>query len=1082
MVLPPTSKFRFHFTLVLLIFTIEIRLNQLIKGKAIHSLAVALFALVYFLQQHHACGQHAFNHLDEGNGLPSNMVDCIMEDRDGFIWLGTNTGLCRFDGSETIVFQHDPTNPATICDDQVRSLYQDRGGWIWIGTARGVSAYNPIENRFTNFFHDAADPRSLSFESIQVITGDPAGNVIITNDGRGMDLLDSTSGSFIHVMPSDQVSFLPARYINTCICAVSDPGDNRIIWFGTLQGILRYDSETGGFEHFQLEKSQAVNPSKFSEMVHTVRDILVDSDGQLWLATWGGGLCHFNPGDGTFEIFNYEPLQPLNPTRNNLVRLLEKNDNEFWVLTRSKGVAVFNKTTRQFTFFPITDRGVEPGIIPTDIIITKNGFLLISTTSGLYFSHPDAWQFNKTIIPHPLKGIAACPSEPGVIYTGMTGTYGRYVVFNIETGRYSSYGYKPENDRSENFFQDFFCGKERNWLVENFNLYWWDRDKNRIELYGDFNPSAASVSDTARLPFLISGCESDSGEIWIGSKFHGIYRIIPQTGEVKNYHFPDESAGNSYLNNFVHVLFPDSKGRIWYSSTDFGYFDTGTQKFTAFTMGRDFPASPVPSIKVISMTETPDGLIWLGTVNSGIHVIDPAVTPVYAGFYMSHTGLSGSTVRDLLTDNMGMVWAITEKGLSRIDPGSGRIDHFGPEYGLAGLDEMANLSSGEIAITANEGIYRFEPGQAKALNHTIIPYIKSFRVFDSIAGYFPQLDKAGNISLKHDQNFFSIEYSVINYFNPAQTVFSYMLDGMDDTWITAGKRKYVSYTNLPGGDYVFRLRASDGKERFAETSLALHVGTPYWETPWFYTLMVVLASTLVYMAFRNRVQQLRKQQEIRSSYDRMVNQLEMKALRAQMNPHFLFNSLNSIRYYILKEDADHAAEYLTKFSKLLRLILRNSRQNMISLAEELETLNIYVNFEQMRFGKSFDYRLDIDKGVNTAEIMIQPMTLQPFVENAIWHGLMPKEDDQRRLRVSIKADGNILRIIVEDNGIGRAAARLLRQPDEGAENKSYGLQITRERFSILQRIRGKKSDFEVEDLFDLDQNPCGTRVTIDYEL
>jgi len=1066
----------------LTIFTLGLYLEHLFTNNTTGNLVIVFILMTFLGLLQHAAGQVAFNCLDVNNGLPSNRVDCILRDTDGFVWLGTDAGLCRFDGSETTVFSHNPTDSTTICDDQVRCLFQDRHGLIWIGTARGVSVFNPEENLFSNYYHDAADPNSLSFESIQIITADAEGNIIITNDGRGMDIFNPVSGSFHHVLPSDQTDFLPIRYINTCISATHDPFDHRIIWFGTLQGILRYNTETGEFHHFQLRLERAFNPASFSEMVHTVLDILVDPDRKLWLATWGGGLCHFNPLDSTFDIYNFEPLEPRNPLRNNAVRLLQKNEEEFWVLTRSKGTALFNRLTRQFTFFPVNNPGTDQGYIPTDIISGEDGFIFISSGSGMFFTNSNAWQFEKTFLPYPLKGIAACPADTGIIYTGIISNYGKLVIYNTITKTYSTYGYQPLTDRSENFFQDIICGKERTWLIENFNLYWWNSGKKSIELYTGFNPSASSVSDTARVPFLITGCETASGELWIGSKFHGIFRLMLPTHEVKNYHFPDESAGNTYMNNFVHVLFPDSKGRIWYSSTDFGFFNPETQRFFSFTMGRDFPEAPVKSIKVISMTETPDGNIWLGTVNSGIHMIDPSGNPSYAGYFMSHTGLTGSTVRDLITDNLGKVWAITDKGLSSIDPQTGRIDNYGPEYGLNDLDEMAMLPSGEIVIDASHGIYRFNPGQVHTINHEIIPYIKAFRVFDSIVGYYPQLKGKKKIDLRYNQNFFSIEYGAINFFNPGETVYSYKLEGMDENWIRAGQRKYVSYTNLAGGVYIFRLRASDSQERYAETSLALHVGTPYYKTIWFLSVIAMLIMITLYAVLRYRMQQIRKEQEIRMTYDKMINQLEMKALRAQMNPHFLFNSLNSIRYYILKEDTDHAADYLTKFSKLLRLILKNSRQNLISLEEELKTLDIYVNFEQMRFGKSFEYLLNIEKGVNCDKIMIQPMTLQPFVENSIWHGLMPKEDGQRRLEVSLRVEGNILRIFIEDNGIGRDAARMMKQSADTGESKSYGMKITHERFSMLQRIRGKKSDFEVEDLFDEDQQPAGTRVTINYEL
>jgi hypothetical protein len=367
------------------------------------------------------------------------------------------------------------------------------------------------------------------------------------------------------------------------------------------------------------------------------------------------------------------------------------------------------------------------------------------------------------------------------------------------------------------------------------------------------------------------------------------------------------------------------------------------------------------------------------------------------------------------------------------------------------------------------------------LQQSIIPYFKTFRIFDKIVDIDNPLRFNLPVDLKPEENFFSIEYGAIDYFNPQETVFSYKLDGLDVQWISAETRKYVSYTNLPGGHYTFRLRASDGSDYFSEITIPLFIRTPFWKTLWFYLILIVILLAIIFGFYQYRMKQVRKQEEIKSNYNKMISQLEMKALRAQMNPHFLFNSLNSIRYYILKEQFDDASAYLTKFSKLLRLILRNSRENMITLTQELETLNIYIEFEQMRFNKHFEFIQYVDPSVDLSGTMIQPMTIQPFVENAIWHGLKPKEKD-RLLTLSISKEGKMLNIIIEDNGIGRQNSKAIKEEGFMHETKSYGLQITKERFAILRNIRGKKSEFEIKDLFDNDNVPTGTRVTIYYEI
>jgi ligand-binding sensor domain-containing protein len=1037
--------------------------------------------LLFFGVLKPSTGQYLFQNLNEEKGLPSNQINCMMKDQAGFIWLGTKNGLCSFDGHEVTLFRHDPLDPNSVCDDDIKSIYKDCNGLIWIGTVRGISTYDPVMKRFTGYFHDPSDQMTLSNDKIQFITGNDSGFIFIATDANGLDIFDPGSGTFSNLLPSEQTQTKPARFVNTFIGYAHDPENSNITWFGTQAGILRFNSKSGTFTHYPVDSNGARDPEFVSQREQVIRDILIDDNGKFWLATWGGGLCHYDPATGKYDIYKYEPMIPATGYRNNIGKLLWKNDQEIWILAPHRGIAVFNTLTRKFHFL-MNDRQEEMAINPSDILQDDDGFIWISSyANGLIFTNLVAQQFNKTAIPYPLNGLAFSKANPYQLYTSIPETYGKLLIYDLLNEQYTLHDYEPHTDQAENYFQRILSGTRDLWLIESYDLYRWDQNSKKISHFADFDPMASKVSEAALNPFLISGCETKSGELWIGTTFNGIFRFDQNKQTTTNYYYPNEQAGNIYLKNFIYVLFADSRDRVWYGSTEFGFYDPEKQKFVNLSLGTDFPEAPVKSAIVRSITETPDGHIWLGTVNSGIQVIDPNEPFSFISSYMLHNGLAGSLIYDMDVDRNGHVWAVTDKGLSRINPQKGEVENYGQEYGLTHLREISILSNGHILILANWGFYRFDPETVGLFSNNLQPYLKSFRVFDKPLEINIGSDKKGRISLKPDDKFFSIEYGAINFFDPDQTTFSYLLEGFDQQWTQAGTRKYVSYTNLPGGSYTFRLRASSGSGRHNEIALPLFVGTPFWKTLWFYLLGILITLTLILGLFRYRIRQVRKQEEVRAGYNKMISQLEMKALRAQMNPHFLFNSLNSIRYYILKEELDNASEYITKFSKLLRLILRNSRQNMITLAEELETLSIYVEFEQMRFGKSFTFMKTMDASVKPEDILIQPMTIQPFVENAIWHGLMPKEDD-RKLSLSVSLDQNVLNIVIEDNGIGRAQAKALKQDNHMGETKSYGLQITSERFDMLQKIRGRRSGYDITDLTDNEGNAAGTRVTIYYEI
>ena len=216
---------------------------------------------------------------------------------------------------------------------------------------------------------------------------------------------------------------------------------------------------------------------------------------------------------------------------------------------------------------------------------------------------------------------------------------------------------------------------------------------------------------------------------------------------------------------------------------------------------------------------------------------------------------------------------------------------------------------------------------------------------------------------------------------------------------------------------------------------------------------------------------------LKTEFNRKIAEIEMTALRAQMNPHFLFNCLNSIKLYMVQNDAATAANYLTKFSRLIRLILNNSKSKKVRLDKELEALQLYVEMEQFRFNKKFDFKLDIGEQVDKEYIDIPPMILQPYVENAIWHGLMHKEKGKGHLSLAINKEGDQIKFVIEDNGIGRDKAMSIKSRS-ATKHKSFGMQITKNRIAIANELYQTNASIKITDLKSDKGKALGTRVII----
>jgi LytS/YehU family sensor histidine kinase len=310
------------------------------------------------------------------------------------------------------------------------------------------------------------------------------------------------------------------------------------------------------------------------------------------------------------------------------------------------------------------------------------------------------------------------------------------------------------------------------------------------------------------------------------------------------------------------------------------------------------------------------------------------------------------------------------------------------------------------------------------------------------------------------------------------------LQGYDDTWTPPTKQRVIGYKKLPPGKYHFKTKASNDDGVWNETgrSIQIIIKPPFWKTWWFYSLCAGFLFLIVFGIFKYRIGQIRKEGQLKTDYEKKLAEVEMTSLRTQMNPHFLFNSLNSIKRYIVRNDAISASDYLTKFSRLVRLILHNSKRSRVPLEDELEALKLYVELESLRFEGKFTYQIEIAKNVNLSLIEIPPLILQPYVENAIWHGLMHKEGKgllSIKIELAKQNDGNeLLYCEIEDNGIGRERAAEYKSKS-ATTHKSMGMQITKDRLDISNVSVGIDSGVEIKDLKDEKTGmPKGTLVIL----
>jgi len=354
--------------------------------------------------------------------------------------------------------------------------------------------------------------------------------------------------------------------------------------------------------------------------------------------------------------------------------------------------------------------------------------------------------------------------------------------------------------------------------------------------------------------------------------------------------------------------------------------------------------------------------------------------------------------------------------------------------------------------------------------------------------YKRNYDSFNVVVLKHDQTrhlLIDYRFRGFTFYEPIE--FSWKLEGYNDDWSEVstmmydGRDTYMEYFDfLDPGRYTFIMRVRKQGEDWIkpETRLFINVKQALWKLWWFWASLIGGLGLLVYMVSNLKVRAVRKQERLKAAHEKELLEMEARALRAQMNPHFIFNCMNSIKALIQTDEKQNATDYLTTFSKLIRTLFQNSDKRQISLYDELETCRLYTQLEAMRFNGKLNYNFTIDPNVDLKSLMVPALIIQPFIENAIWHGIVPKEHGT--INISVKQNKDAIVCDVEDDGIGRETSKL-NKPVTPVIHESKGVHLSQERLNLEKMLNDTSASIEMIDKYDNAQ-PTGTKVILTFNI
>ena len=971
--------------------------------------------------------QFVFIHYTPEDGLAQSQVRCMAQDAQGYLWFGTLGGASRTDG-------HDFTNYSLqegLPDPQVNALCTTDDGRVWMGAGASLVMHDGRDLRVVDAGVASGGSR------IQALVIDASGDLIIGTDGRGVL---RRRGGVIAQLPG-----FPVDTVNGIRTLLALPDGTLLI--GSRNGLFRWKED-----RTQLVVMGDDRPKSISALA-------LGKDGSWWVGTFGDGLYRIAP-DGRQR--NYTEFDGL--LQSNIRHVLADDGGRIWISSKF-GVNLISDPDGSGRIRAYTVRQGMPNDNIWCAQQDRDGHIWFGTDGAGALRYA-----GDRFVTFTVKDGLCSDQVMSFTTDGQgdlwLGTYGSGICRNDGMAMISTFDGLPNNT--------VWCGlhddQDRLWFGTSDGLCRLERGLVVIP-----EGEAALVGQR-----VLSLLQSRDGTIWCGTR-DGVTEIH-RDGSVL-----EHMAGAGGPGRSVRSMMEDARGRIW-MATDQGVHVHHNGTFTAIGMKDGLSDNTVFCLLLDSRDR-----IWAGTANGLSCLIDgrPTALRIAPDF--------GSNYVDLLVeDGDGAVWAGTNNGIYRFMPeeflqDQNARERFGISDGLLSVECNQNAVNidrfGRIRFGTSGGVVMYDPRrQGPAITpHAPNVILKGLRSFLQPTDWRNKCDSLSERSglpvglrVPFRRNYLTFDYTAIGLADADRLRFRYMLEGLDQEWLPITKDRAASYNNLPQGEYTFKVMAAGRNGIWSEPeSFSFTVLKPWWLTYWFFGLCVLVLGGGAWAIHRYRsTVRLRHEKTRQLMLRSRMLQLEQQTLNANMNRHFIFNALNSIQYYINRQDRSTANRYLTSFAKLIRKNLDASQSDTTTLAEELERLELYLVLEHMRFKDRFRYELSVDPIVDTSQVRLPAMMLQPYVENSIWHGILPMEE-QGLVKISVlPLNEDRVRVHIVDDGIGVDESRSRKQPT-ASDHISRGIEITKGRTDVLRKLQ--LTDIRIEGPEQIQHNgkPAGTQVTID---
>jgi len=806
-----------------------------------------------------------FKRISIEDGLSQSIVECIIQDDKGFLWLGTESGLNKYDGYDFSVLVNDPKNENSLSYNHVLSVCEDSKGFIWIGTFHGgLNRYDPRTGQFELYVNNPGDESSISHNNINVIREDRSGRLWIGTDD-GLNRFDSENDSFYRCLLDNNKT----NESGTAVLEIFED-DEGLLWIGQNGGGLSCIDKEGNTLRQYLNDPD--DPSSLAS--NSVRSIFQDRTGTFWIGTVGGGLNRLDMGKKGFTIYRNDPADLSSLSNDNVYAIYEDRFSSLWIGTKGGGLNLYD--SKNDGFFHYKNDPTDPTSIGYneiyDIFEDASGVIWLGTYGdGTSSFHSRLSKFN-TYRPIPTDPDAL---NEGIVWSILEdidknlwiGTHGGGLNwFNRKTGQYRHFRHDPSDPSTIN--SDivrvvFLDSSDQVWIGTHNGIGKFNRTTRRFKRYIHDPNDPASLSHNE----IRSIYEDRKGNMWIGTYGGGLNRFDRDKETFQAYRHDIEDS-TSLSNDFVREMLEDSSGRFWIGTQGGGLelLNRTRGTFAHFKTDINDPQS-LNNDYAFTIHEFPNKILWIGTMGGGLNRFDTST-----GRFRQFTeddGLSNNSVYCILGGNDGRLWMSTNFGIASFDPEAEEFSNYNSEDGIQSNEFNGGSSfksrSGELFFGNIDGFISFFPD--KIVNNPNIPpvVITSFKKLNREVELDRAISETEELVLSYKDYFFSFEFSALDFSAPGKNRYAYMMEGLDKEWIyTDSEQRQATYTALPPGKYTFRVKGSNNDGIWNEEGVAINIiiTPPFWKTLWFRSLVVVIIAVLIFILFSRRVKNVRISTEL----------------------------------------------------------------------------------------------------------------------------------------------------------------------------------------------------------------------------